>query len=172
MPPRQTRRDVGRLEARLKARRERHPVLLRGARPAGRDGARAQRQAAERLVVATLACERAGEPGEVADRLAAPILGVGVVDVDPAEQPGQRADVLVVVADDVDERPGLAAPQEVEVEARDLPAVDVGVAIDPSSSVSTVWSRASAIRWRNTRRTNGRRSRWPAWSGAGSRAIR
>ena len=42
----------------------------------------------------------------------------------------------------------------------------------PSSSASAVRSRASGIRCRNSRRTIGSRSRWPAWAGAARRASR
>ena len=42
----------------------------------------------------------------------------------------------------------------------------------PSSAASTVFRRASSRRWRNTRRTSARRSRWPACAGASRPAIR
>ena len=42
----------------------------------------------------------------------------------------------------------------------------------PRSSASTVRRRASVIRWRKTRRTNGSRSRCPAWTGGVRRVIR
>ena len=86
---------------------------------------------------------------------------------------GQRPDVLVVVADDGGQRLGRPAAQEAEVAPRDLPAVDVVVALDARAATApTVCSRASSIRCRNSRRTIGSRSRWPSWAGAGRRAIR
>ena len=57
---------------------------------------------------------RPARPKERASPARSPIgwrsraIRVRVVHVDPAEQPGEGADVLVVVADDVDERPGVA----------------------------------------------------------------
>jgi hypothetical protein len=45
------------------------------------------------------------------------------------EQPGERPDVLVVVADDVDQRLDRAAAQERQVVPRDLPALDVADAV-------------------------------------------
>ena len=71
-----------------------------------------------------------GRAGQVAGRRdAAPRRGRRSRVRGGTEQPRQRADVLVVVADDVDERLGRAAAQEAEVAARDLPAVDVAVAV-------------------------------------------
>ena len=54
---------------------------------------------------------------------------VRVVDVDPPEQPRQRANVLPVVADDLHQRLGWGSAEEVEEPARDLPALDVAVAM-------------------------------------------
>ena len=60
------------------------------------------------------------------------------------------------------------APQDVEVEADGISQPSTSpIRRTPSSSPSTVRSRASSMRWRNTRRTNGSRSRWPACAGRG-----
>ena len=53
----------------------------------------------------------------------------GVSTVQQGDETRQRADVLVVVADDREQRLGRAAAQEAEVPTRDLPAVDVAVAL-------------------------------------------
>jgi hypothetical protein len=57
-----------------------------------------------------------------------PALVVGVPAIHVDEQTRQRPNVLLVVADDVDERPGLAETQEVEVARWDLPAGDIAMA--------------------------------------------
>src|SRR5204863_3780377 len=85
-------------------------------------------EAAERFVEATCPAEGSSETCQISDRLSPTVVRVGVIDVDPAQETGQRPDILTVVANDIDQRPGLAAPQEIEIEPRDLPAVDVLVA--------------------------------------------
>jgi hypothetical protein len=87
-------------------------------------------EAAQRLLVTPLAGEGAGEAGKVSRRRLAPALGVGVAAVDVDEESGERSDVLVVVANDVDKRAGLAEAEVVEEARRDLPAGDVGVAAE------------------------------------------
>ena len=74
--------------------------------------------------------ERAGKPGQVADRSHAP-LGLGPESgFRVREEPGQRANVLVVVADDLGERPGGSSAQELEVASGDLRAVEVATAME------------------------------------------
>ena len=82
-------------------------------------------------MVATLAHERPCQPGEVAGRRLAPSAAVGVAAIDVHEEASQRADILVVVVDDIEERGGLARPEELDVPARDLPAGDVAMPIEP-----------------------------------------
>ena len=78
-----------------------------------------------------LAGEGAREPGEISRRRFGPARAVGVLAVQVDEQSPERPDVLVVVPDDVDERPRLAPAQVVQIARRDLPAGDVTVAPEP-----------------------------------------
>ena len=103
----------------------------------------------------------AGPGGRVAE---APL------DVD--EEPAERADVLLVVAYDRGQRLTRSAAQEAEIAARISQPSTSSSRATPSSIRSTVPSRASSMRWRNSRRTIGSRSRWPACGGRRRRAIR
>ena len=88
-------------------------------------------EALERVVMPALAPEQPGEAGEVAPRRRDPADRVREVALEVAEEPGERPDIELVVADDVDEAGGAAAADEVEVAARDLPALDVPVPAHP-----------------------------------------
>ena len=87
-------------------------------------------QAAEGLLVPALAHVGTREAGQIARRRLGPAPAVRVAAVQVDDEPRQRAHVLVVVPNDVRERPGLAEAQVVEVARRDLPARDVRVASD------------------------------------------
>ena len=78
--------------------------------------------------MSTLACECPREPREISGRGFVPALAVRIATVDMDEESRERTHVLVVVAYDVDERPGFAESQVVEVAAGDLPAGHVAVA--------------------------------------------
>ncbi len=79
----------------------------------------------------TLALERPGKAREVTRGRVPPSLAVRIAPVDVHEEASKRAHVLVVVAHDVDERPGLAPAEVIEVAAGDLPARDVGAPSKP-----------------------------------------
>jgi hypothetical protein len=81
--------------------------------------------------VAASAAECPSQPGQIPRRRIGPALPIRVIAVDMDEQASQRADVLVVVVDDFEERGRLAGPKELEIAARDLPAGDIGVAVEP-----------------------------------------
>jgi hypothetical protein len=85
-------------------------------------------KAVERLLVAALALERTGKAGEVARWRVPPSLAVGIAAIDVHQQSRQRAHVLIVVAHDVDQRPGLAPAEVIEISAGNLPARDVRAA--------------------------------------------
>ena len=84
-------------------------------------------EAVHRFAEATVAGEGPRQTREIAARRRRAGDGIGVIEVDPAEQSRERADVLAVVPDDVDQRPRLTAAQEIEIQAGDLPAIDVTV---------------------------------------------
>ena len=68
---------------------------------------------------------------EIAGWRLVPPLSVRVAAIHMDKQPPERADILVVVAHDVDERPGLAESQVVEKAPRDLPAGYVAMPPQP-----------------------------------------
>ena len=88
-------------------------------------------EAVERFLGASQATVGTGQAGQVADRCRPPIDGIAEVRLRVGQQPGQRPDVLVVVPDDLGQWRRRAAAQEVEVQAGDLPAVDIRSAVHP-----------------------------------------
>jgi hypothetical protein len=88
-------------------------------------------EAVQGLMKASFARECPGQPGQVPGRRAGPAGGVGELALEVGQQPGQRSDVLVVVANDVDERLDRAAAQEGQVVAGDLPAFHVADPVEP-----------------------------------------
>jgi hypothetical protein len=88
-------------------------------------------EALERLLESSLPGEGSCEPAQVTVRRPLPRRGVGIPIVDMGEQSCQGDHILGVVASDRDEWQRRAATQEVEVASRDLPPVDVLVALDP-----------------------------------------
>jgi hypothetical protein len=108
------------------------PARASAGRVRGRSGDRLEAglEAGQGLVLAAAARERPTEAREVTGRQAVPPRAIRVLAIDMTEESCQRANVLVVVANDVDERSRVAVPQEREVPLRDLPAGHVGVAAD------------------------------------------
>ena len=125
-------------------------------------------QALERLVVAPLARVRPRQAGEVAARRL--VAGRRARRSDrstcASSSPSERTSFSLWITTP-GERVDRAAPQHVEVDRRDLPALDVA---DPADAQQLALDRAQpgvVHPVRNTRRTNGSRSRCPAWSGRG-----
>jgi len=85
-------------------------------------------EAAERRFVSTLLSKRTCQACEVAGWGLAPAGRVGIAAVDVNQEATQGSDVLVVVTDDVDQRPGLTEAQVVEIPRWNLPARHVRVA--------------------------------------------
>ena len=106
-------------------------------RPRGVDGRWRDRsfggdvEAVECVVDGALSGEGAGEAREVAGVGRRPGRPVAEPSLEVSEQPAERADVLVVVSDDVDQRLGRRAAQEIEIASGDLPALHVTVAAEP-----------------------------------------
>lgn len=91
-------------------------------------------EAGQCLVQPRLPGERAGQAGEIADRCLGPSRRLRVSTIDVDEQSRQRANVLVVVAHHVDQSPGLAIAEELQVAAGDLPARDVRPPAQPEEA--------------------------------------
>ena len=87
-------------------------------------------QAAQRLGEPPFAGERPGQPGQVTRGRGGSCRRVGEPRLEMGEEPAERADVLVVVPDDVGQRGGVAAAQELEVATGDLGAIDVTDAVE------------------------------------------
>ncbi len=100
-------------------------------------------------------------------------LGRGVARVQQRDEAGQGPDVLVVVAHDGEPAARPARPAGTRGTGPGSPSRRRRRGARPRAATrSTVCSRASSIRCRNSRRTIGSRSRCPSWTGAARRAIR
>lgn len=103
----------------------------RGRRPiAASESLEALLDAGERLHMASLPGERSGQTREVTRIDVPPPRSVRVRPIEVHQQATQGPDVLVVVADDIDQRARLAIGEEGEVPLGDLPAGDVAVPPD------------------------------------------
>ena len=99
--------------------------------PHRRRGGQRVVQALERLVMAPLAGVRPRQPGEVAAWRLVARAPLRVPPLDVREQQAQRPHVLLVVDHDARERVDRPASQHVEVDRRDLPALDIA---DPADA--------------------------------------